>query len=225
MPIMDSTARAALAGQVICPAFFIFLDVAGDPVRITTFGKDITFASTGDADLDGNTFKAFDARAIQVGDVANSESGSDTLTVDLSGIVTIDTTLLGEIGDKTKWQGRTCRLWFAIYAEDGATQQGAVVPYYTGYMSSVGILPSPETQTIRLNVENYLAAFNDASFRSYLNQKDYDASDASAAATIASANGVYHGPGSVAPTYPDYGATSGAGMGSGYSYAGGSHFQ
>jgi len=188
MPAMDSTAKAALDGTVFAPAFFLWLDVSGDPIRITTFGKNFTFASTGDPDLDGFTFNAFDGRALQVGDVANTENGSDTLTIELSGIVTIDTALLADIGNKALWQGRLCRLWFAIYDADGVTPQGAVVPYYTGYMSSVEIVPSAKTQSIRLQVENYLVAFNQASNRSYLNQKDYDAADNSAAATIASAN-------------------------------------
>ena len=194
MPTMDTTASTALASN-FAPAFFIYLNISGDPVRITTLGKDVTFASTGDVDLDGNTFKAFDHRAIEIGDVANSDNGSDTLTVDLSGIVTIDTALLNDIGNIALWQGRSCRLWFAVYDAAGVTQQGAIVPYYTGYMSSVSIMPSPKTQTIQLKVENYLAAFAHASNRSYLNQSDYDAADVSAAATISSANGAKHGGG------------------------------
>jgi hypothetical protein len=83
-------------------------------------------------------------------------------------------------------------LWFAVYDAAGVTQQGAIVPYYTGYMSSIDS-SQPETQTIRLSVENYLAAFNQASNRSYLNQKDYDSADVSAAATLAAANGARHG--------------------------------
>ena len=192
MPPFDTTASAALSGGVVAPAYFIFLDVVGDPVRVTTYGANVTFASTGDADLDGNTFSAIDSRVVTVGDVVNSDTGSDTMTVDMSGIVTIDTTFLNEIGDVSKWRGRTARIWVQIY--DGSlTVQGAVAPVYTGYMSSVEILPSPETQVIRLNIENYLAAFNQASNRSYLNQADYDAADTSAAATIAAANGALRG--------------------------------
>lgn len=192
MPVMDSTAKAAIASPGFAVAFFFYLDVSGDPQRYTTLGKNMTFASTGDADLDGFTFTAFDGRALDVGDVSNSESGSDTLIIDMSGLVSIDTTFLNEIGDRTLWQGRTCRLWFAIYDVAGVTQQGAIVPYYTGYMTSVEIADSPKTQTIRLNVENYLATFDQASNRSYMGQKDYDSADTSAAATIAAVNGARH---------------------------------
>lgn len=212
MPQMDATAIAALNEPVIAPAFFVFLDVDGDPVRITTFGADVTFAATGDDDLDGETYLSMDARVIDIGDVSNSEGGSDTLTIDLSGIVTIDTDLLNAIGDKTKWRGRTARLWFQLYDPSNATL-GAIVPYYTGYMSSVAIMPSPKTQVIRLSIENYLAVFNQASNRSYLNQKYYDSGDASAGATIAAANGTKPG--------GSEGRASGGGGGGGGAYRNG----
>lgn len=187
MPAFDATAAAALEHD-FAPAFFILVDIQGDPIRLTTFGADVTFSGTGDSDLNGKTFFAFDPRAIQVSDVANSESGSDTLSIDLSGIVDIDDDLMQEIVVPSKWRGRLVRLWMQIYDVTGATQQGAVVPYYTGYASSIIILPSAKTQTIRLQAENYLAAFNQASNRDYLNQKDYDPSDTSANATLAAAN-------------------------------------
>ena len=191
---MDATAKAALEEAVIAPAFFLYLDVSGDPIRITTFGKDVTFAATGDADLDTFTFSSMDARAIEVGDVKNAEGGSETLTIDLSGIISIDQELLNDIGNQALWRGRTARLWFQLYNMSDQAQ-GAIVAYYTGYMSSVSIIPSPTTQIIRLSVENYLAAFNQPSNRTYLDQKRYDAADISAGATIVAANGARHGKG------------------------------
>lgn len=218
MPKLDATAKAALQGH-IAPAFFIYLDIMGndgvtpDPIRITTFGADVAFSGTGDADLDGKTFTAFGGQLIEVGDVSNSESGSGTLTVTLSGITGMDTTLLNEIGNKALWQGRTCRLWFRIYDESGVTPQGAIVAYYTGFMSSVRVVAAPEGQTIQLGVENYLAFFSAASQRSYLNQKDYDAADTSAAATMAAANGLRRSSGASAGGGVDVrGSTGRAGL-------------
>lgn len=186
MPTLDSTARAAAAASVVAPVFYIFLDVVGDPVRVTT-GPGKVFAATGDAELDG-TYSAIDPRVVTVGDVTQQENGSDTLTVALSGIVSIDTALMNEIGDVTKWKGRVARLWMEVRDGAGAVQ-GAIVPFYTGYMAAASILPSPKTQTIQLSIENYLAAFNAASNRSYQGQKDYDAADTSGAATLAASNG------------------------------------
>jgi hypothetical protein len=206
MPTLDSTAKAAVASSGFSVAWYIFLDISTDPLRFTTFGKDVTFASTGDTDLDGFTYVAFGGQLIDVGDVSNSDSGSDTLTVTLSGIVSVDTTLLNDIGDKTLWQGRSARLWFQLYDPTGVTAQGAVVTYYTGYMSSVRFVAAPESQTLQLSIENYLAFTTQASNRSYLNQKDYDSGDTSAAATIAAANGLRSG---------GSGASTGSGGGGG----------
>jgi hypothetical protein len=189
MPKLDSAAQAAVAGH-FAPAWFIWLDILGDPLRVTTFGADVPFSGTGDSDLDGNSFTAFGGKLINVSDVSNSESGSETVTVTLSGIVSVDTTLISEIGDKSKWQGRSARLWFRIYDETGATPQGAIISYYTGYMSSVRFRAAPKNQTLELSIENYLAFTTQPSNRSYLNQKDYDSADNSAAATVAAANGL-----------------------------------
>jgi hypothetical protein len=189
MPRPDATAKAAIEGPAFASAYFLFLDFKDDPLRFTTFGQDTVVASSGDAELDG-TYPAFGGRLVDVGDVSNSESGSDTLTITLSGIVSIDTDLLADIGDKSQWQGRLCRIWCRIYDENGVVPQGAIFPIYTGYMSSVRIASEPESQTLQLSVENWLAAFSQASNRSYLNQKDYDPADTSAQATIAASNGI-----------------------------------
>ena len=193
MPTLDSTAAAQLAQPVTSTAWFIWIGINGDDIRVTNFGSNVTFASTGDSDLDGNTFVSFGGQFLQIGDVSNSESGSDTLTITLSGIVSLDTALLAKIGDPTQWQGRTCRIWFQLYDETGTTAQGAIVQHYTGYMSAVSLIPGRDQQTIQVQVENYLAAFNQASNRTYLRQSDYDAADTSAAATIAAANGQMRG--------------------------------
>jgi hypothetical protein len=213
MPNLDSTAKAAVAGN-FAPAWFIYLDIAGDPLRVTTFGADVTFSGTGDSDLDGHTFLAWDvAHVLDLGDVSNGDRGSDTLNITLNGIISIDPTFANEIGDKSKWQGRTARIWFRLYDESGVTPQGALVAYYTGYMSKVPWSAEPELQKIGLEVENYLAFTTQASNRSYLNQKDYDSADTSAAATIAAANGIPHGGGR--SPYPNAGTLRGGGGGGG----------
>jgi hypothetical protein len=190
MPTLDSTAKAAVESAAFAPAYFIWLDISGDPLRITTFGQDVVFASTGDTDLDGYTFTAFGGQLLDISDIYNSEKGSETLTITLSGIVSMDASLVAEVANKALWQGRTCRVWTRIYDETGATPQGAIVPFYTGYMSACKFRGAPETQAIELSVENYLAFFSEASNRSYLNQKSYDTADTSAAATMAASNGL-----------------------------------
>jgi hypothetical protein len=214
VPDLDATAVTATQTG-FAAAYYLFLDINGDPLRVTTYGTDVTFSATGDSDLDG-TYNAFGGQLLDFGPISNSESGSDTFSITLSGIVSMDTTLINEMGDKSKWQGRLCRVWMQLYDPTGATEQGAIVPLKLGYMSSVSVGGRPGDQSITLSVESWLAAFNQASNRSYLNQADYDASDTSAQATIACSNGMRR----------DSGASGGAtpapsGPGDSYGYTGG----
>lgn len=219
MPRPDATAKAALAGPAFAAAYYFRLDVDTPPLRFTNFIADTVISGSGDSELDG-TYAAWGGQLLEVGDIANSDSGSDTLTVRLSGIVSIDTELLNDIGDKTKWQGKLCRIWCRLYDETGVTPQGAIFALYTGYMSSVRIIAAPEEQAIELSIENWRAAFNQASNRNYLGQKDYDSADTSAAATIAASNGMRRdtgaGGGIAPPTTDINGGTLGPGYGGGF---------
>lgn len=208
MPQLDATAKTAVASSAFTAVWLVYLDIVGDPLRFTTGPADTVVSGSGDSELDG-TYVAWAGKFLHIGEVNNSDNGSDALALSLSGIVSIDTALMNEIGDKSKWQGRTCRIWFRLYDETGATAQGAIVPYYTGYMSSVLFDMAPEEQRIQLSAENWLAAFNAASNRSYLNQKDYDSADTSAAATIAASNGMRRETGGAAAPSP--GTPSGGG--------------
>lgn len=190
MAELDTTAKSAVESGGFARADFIYLDIGTEPLRVTTFGQDVTFSGTGDSDLDGHTFVSFGGELIEISDVADTDTGSDTRAISLSGIVSIDNELVNAIGDKSLWQGRLCRTWFQLYDETGATKQGAIVADYTGYMSSVDFDGQPSGQTLTLSAEKYLSFFSQASNRSYLGQKDYDANDNSAAATIAAANGM-----------------------------------
>lgn len=221
MPRPDATAKTALLSH-FAAAYYFRLDIDATPLRFTNFVADTTISASGDSELDG-TYTAWGGQFLEVGDIANSDSGSDTLVVRLSGIVSIDTDLLNDIGDKTKWQGKLCRIWCRLYDETGVTPQGAIFALYTGYMSSVRIIAAPEEQAIELSIENWRAAFNQASNRTYLGQKDYDSADTSAQATLAAANGMRRdsgagaGPGGPAPPVADSGGgIIGPGYGGGF---------
>lgn len=193
MPDFDSTAKAHLdSGDPTKPVFLAFLDILGDPIRATTLGYPIELPTLSDPDLSEQIFYPT-AQMVSVGDVAHSETGSETLTCELSGLLLPDADLLEIIGDPANWQGRNARLWVLI-RDETRTQQGAIASYYRGYMSSLSILPRRDSQVIRLEIEGHRALLNQASNRSYLDQKRYDAADTSAAATIGAANGSRAGP-------------------------------
>jgi hypothetical protein len=217
MPKFDAAASAALGGQVIAPAFFIFLDIDGlapAEQRATTFGSDVTFAGTGDPDLDGHTFPHLNPRFLEIGEVGVSEAGSETVTVTLSGILSIHAPLLNLIADPAKWRGRAARLWVRLHDEDGAPI-GGIAGYYSGYMTAPEIVPTPTEQTILLKLENYQASSSEASNRDYLSQAEFDPADQSARATIGAANA-----GSAGPAAAITGGGSGGGEGGGGSLPG-----
>ncbi|MGF3028148.1 hypothetical protein ACQVP2_35840, partial [Methylobacterium aquaticum] len=189
----DAAASAALNAAVIRPVFFCYLDIVGDPLRACTAGRTYSFAQTGDPDLDGFDFDGIDPTVVDIGPVRNKDGGADAVTAKLSGIVTLDTDLLNVINNPVNWQGRTARLWRMIRDENG-DQRGAVQHYYTGWMTSLAIGGSPDSQTINLTVESYLAAFSRASGRTYLDQDTFDPVDLSESASITVANGLSGSP-------------------------------
>lgn len=182
------TAATALGASLLHPCYVGWLDFLGDPVRVTTAPYSVTFAGTGDADLDGKTFDAITPELVGVSEVHHQDQGSDTVTATLGGLIGPNTDLLNIIGDRSKWQGRNARLWLMLY-DTAFARIGNVWPYYTGILLDAGIKGSIEAQTIEVQIESYLASFDEPSNRTYLDQKSYDAGDLSAEAAIAIANG------------------------------------
>ena len=194
MSRMDATASAALEAKVIKPVWFVYLDIVGDPLRACTAGKSLTLTGSGDPDLDGHVFDGINPTVVNVGPVRMKDGGSDPVTAQLSGLVDLDEDLLDLIGNRANWTGRIARLWRMIRNINGA-QQGAIQHYYTGYMVALDIVGSPNAgQTINLTIESYLAAFSQASNRTYLDQESFDPGDLSARASIAIANGISGSP-------------------------------
>ncbi len=185
----DAIANAALAADVRKPVTFCFLDIGDEPIRVTNAPYSFTFSGTGDEDLDGFTFQAVDPRVVSIGAVKAREGGTDTLTLQLSGLAGVDDDLMTDIGDRSRWAGRDARLWRAMLHPQDLTRIGAVWSYYTGYMSVPKILGDRSSQTISLEIETYLAFFGQASNRTYLDQQSFDPGDRSAELAIAIANG------------------------------------
>lgn len=185
----DLAANAALAADIRRPVTFCFLDLADGPVRVTNAPYPFTFVGTGDEDLDGFTFMAVDPRMVTVGAVKAREGGTDTVTLQLSGLAGFDDELMTQIGDRANYVGCDCRLWRAMLDPQELTRIGAIWSYYTGYMSVPTIVGDRSSQTINLEVESYLAFFGQPSNRTYLDQQSYDPGDRSAELAIAIANG------------------------------------
>lgn len=204
MSLPDSTAVAALDLPVIKPVFFAYLDINTDPVRANTSGSDITPTGTGDADLDGILYSGISNAFVDISPIRVGQGGSDSVTAKLSGLPILDADMLALIGNPANWQGRVARLW-RIIRDASNVQQGGFQPYYTGYMTSLDIAGDGTEQIISVTIETYLAAFSQASNRTYLDQARYDSGDQSAKAAIAIANGVSGVVGNTPTTSPGTG--------------------
>lgn len=187
-PNDDAIAAMRSYANPVIPAYIGFLDILGDPIRVTTAPRSLSFTGTGDSDLDGFTFSAVDPKFISVGQITMKEGGADTVTCTLSGLIGIDTTLLNQIGTKANWQGRVARLWQVQLTPD-FSQIGNVWPWFTGYMTVPKIVGDASSQTIQLDIESFLSFLTAPSNRTYLSQPEFDSGDTSANASIAAANG------------------------------------
>ncbi|GAM00570.1 hypothetical protein [Sphingomonas parapaucimobilis] len=185
----DAAGNMALAASLRRPVTFCYLDIAGDPVRVTNAPYSFSFAGTGDEDLDGFTFDAVDNSVVSVSAVRKKDGGTDTVTLELSGLPGIDAELLEEISTKALYQGRDVRLWKALLDPRDPTRILSIWGYYTGVMSVPKVVGDQTSQTISLDVESYLAFFGEASNRTYLDQASFDPGDRSAELAIAIANG------------------------------------
>ncbi|HSG61954.1 MAG TPA: hypothetical protein VLA24_11055 [Pseudomonadales bacterium] len=234
--MVDATTQAALDAQVVNWRVLVYADFDGDVLRGTSGLYDKTISGSGDSELDG-TYDSFDHNLIQVSTVKHNETGSDTVSISLGGlIVNLDyvqdrtgsfvfdrdnqlmrvrsSDFLNIIGDKTRWQGRIARLWFYC-VDENENQVGSIIPYYTGYMNEVGIGGSADSQTVTLTIENYLVSIAGAQNKTYLIQNLYDSGDLSGEAAISAANGM-----AAAGSYG-----YGAGGGGGGEFAGNANFR
>jgi len=214
--MVDATTQNALASQVLNWRMLIYADVDGDVLRATSGLYDKVVVGSGDFELDG-TYESYDHNLLEVGAVRHNESGSETVSISLGGLLVnlafiqerddsliYDrfgalvqgrvTDFLNTIGDRSRWQGRAARLWFYC-VDENETQIGSIIPYYTGYMNDITISGSPEEQRVTLTIENYLATLSGAPGKTYLMQKIFDAADSSANASISAANGIGMGSG------------------------------
>jgi hypothetical protein len=209
--MVDATTQAALEASVLHWRVLLYADIDGDTLRATSGLYDKVISASGDSELDG-TYESYSHQIIEVGPVKHNETGSDTVTISMNGLLVnleqiLDrdgdailtreaenifvrtSDLLNTIGDKTRWQGRTARLWFYCVDENEA-QVGSIIPYYTGYMNDIVIAGSPDQQRIMLTIENYLASLAGAPNKTYMMQSLFDSGDLSANATLGAANGI-----------------------------------
>lgn len=217
---MDVATIEAMGREVVYPQWFVWLDILNDPVRAVSGLQNITIlpGETGDPDLDGFTFLALPSKLVSVSDVQHSQSGSDTVTVSLSGLPLVDDEILAIIGNKPLWRKRDARMWvrFNDPILDGEGRITGFNPlplysYYSGRMVDMPIEPGAGEQKVTVVIENYQAALTEASGLTYAHQSEFDPDDDSATQTYAAANGMQKA--GVAGGFGGSGGSNGGGNG------------
>ena len=208
MSLPDATAAAAMDAEVVNPVWFVFLDFLAGPVRANSSGRDITVTGSGQPDLDGE-YIGVDPRLVAMSPVKVSPGGSDTRWIRLSGIRGLDDADRALLADPANWRGRVVRRWQMIRNAAGV-QQGAIRHFDTGYMMSLSHIGGASSLALELTYESYLAAFSQASGRTYVDQEGFDELDLSGRAALAIANGN--------TSSPITSGAGGAGSGSGGTY-------
>lgn len=222
--MVDATTQTALEQPVIYWRMLVYADVDGDVLRATTGLYPKTVSGSGDSDLDG-TYEPYDERLVNISSVGQNETGSDSLTISLNGLIVGSeylfdrdeeviqdrfgdyirmrgSSFLNTIGDKARWQGRIARVWFYL-VDENETQVGDIIPMYTGYMNEISIGGSADQQLVTMVIENYITTLAGSQNKNYLSQSQYDSNDQSAAATISAANGIQSAGSSNIPSTPN----------------------
>lgn len=190
MSLPDSTASGALGEDVIKPVYFAFLDFNGAEVYANTSGADVTPSGTGITGLDGNTFLGISGQFVELSPIQHGSAGSKSITATLSGIPSIDDDTLAMLSAPANWRGRSAKVWQVIRSAANV-QQGGYRIWVNGKMTALNHGGSPGSLKLTVQIEGYLAAYSEASNRTYLDQERLDSGDLSAAASIAIANGNY----------------------------------
>lgn len=191
MPLDVGFPADELDEEIIRLVRFAYIDFDDEPLRLTDAPYAVTFAGTGDEDLDGFTFTPIGGQPLSIGDVQQNERGAESVTFTLSGLNADadDLEIMNDLGDLAQWRGRTARLWRAVVAPD-VTMIGYPDAYFTGYLSVPAFEFAARGSTIAITAETYLATLTTASNRTYLSQSDFDSGDLSPEASIAIANGI-----------------------------------
>lgn len=177
-------ARDLTAGMVtevalplITPVWFIRLDITTDPVIAWTGFSDFTPSSTGDTAFDTFTFIGI-GDVGQIGQIVDTDAGSQALKLKLPGIDLNDDVLKQVITNSETWQNRRAWIWYGLLN----TAYGVIVDptrVKTGKMDQLRVTGSGETGIVEVTIESHQANISEPLNTHYSGQINLDASDTS----------------------------------------------
>jgi hypothetical protein len=179
---LDSATSAALQTSPVYPAWFLRMDVQGDPIYLNTSLYDFTFpgGSGYDPAIVGFTFKGA-GNIGQIDAVTDSIDGSQTLSVILPGVNMANDYLHQFLVNNDLWQRYPAYLWLATLNNAGAIL-GKPFRVKSARMDKLIVDIDPESGkgTITITLESQQAYSGESSNSRYIDQKQFiDSTDTS----------------------------------------------
>jgi hypothetical protein len=178
-PLEAATANA-LNEPVIPLAAIVSLDIQDDPLLAWTGIGDLTFAAaaTGDAALDGKTFKGI-GEIIEIKTVSEGVGGSDGLEIAFPG-VSLDNTMMKQvIRDRRRWQFKRALVWMMLLDPDDFTIAGKPFRIKTGLIDSMPFDENDNVGVIKAVIEGQQSYGNEPLNTRYSEQIDLNPNDTS----------------------------------------------
>jgi len=161
---------------IVRPVWFVFLDIASDPLKMWTGPIDITLSSTGDSTLDGDWISS--SGLADIGEIVEDEDGSGPTRLEMSGVDPALPLFKQVIADGRLWRRRRAIIWLSYMNDAGAlayTPQRQKI----GRMDDLRMVQGEDSALITLNIEGFAARSGDALGTRYIEQRDIDATDKS----------------------------------------------
>jgi len=183
----------AVSALAITTAIAARLDFKSGTVFAWTGMSAIQPSNSGDSLLDGNTFDPFVSGVmVDIGENTFTLGGSDELTITLAIPSAPDVTIAAAQTYANEYQGRSAVLWRAVMLPNTDPLAAPVWLFRrirSGTMDKVEIQADGSTHNFILTVESHSGKISNATNQTYLNQRAYDANDASQDYAPSIANG------------------------------------
>ncbi len=170
------TYEAEAEKTVVRPAWFVFLDIKDDPLRLWTGPMGITLSATGDTPLNGNWSPG--SGLVDIGEIVEDENGSGPTRLEMSAVDPAQPAFKQIIADGRLWRRRRAIIWLSYINEAGAL---AFTPRRkkTGRLDDLRMSQGVAEAIISINIEGFAARSGEALGTKYSEQRDIDPSDKS----------------------------------------------
>lgn len=189
----NSEILAVLEAAGITTALMASLEFKSETINIWTGSSRLEVQGSTDSVLNGKTFDPLAHGVVtSIGDNSFSMSGSDPLEIALAIPAAPSQAISAASVYPDEYQGRNATLWRALMiagAAPGAAATWAFRRVRVGAMDTIKISNDGMSHIFTLAIEGHASLISNATGSNYLDQRRFDASDASQDYTTSCANG------------------------------------